>query len=104
MLSLSFKCVFCRPEHNAKGGPMKMNFEGFKMQKKWNISTDRVHSIDEKNGVFCLVIMITFRVMVIKMSKRVRFGVCYWWQQKNSHILGKICKCIWKILLSSFKK
>ena len=34
MLSLSFKCVFCRPEHNAKGGPMKMNFEGFKMQKK----------------------------------------------------------------------
>ena len=37
----------------------------------------RVHSVDEKNGVFCLVIMITFRVMVIKMSKRVRFDVCY---------------------------
>ena len=33
MLSLFFKCVFYRPEHNAKGGPMKMNFEGLKIQK-----------------------------------------------------------------------
>ena len=33
MLSLSFKCEFYRPEHNAKGGPMKMSFEGLKIQK-----------------------------------------------------------------------
>ena len=25
---LAFKCVFYRPEHNAKGDPMELNFEG----------------------------------------------------------------------------
>ena len=30
---LVFKCVFYLPEHNAKGGPMKLNFEGLEMQK-----------------------------------------------------------------------
>ena len=32
--SLTFKCVFYRPEHNANGGdPMELNFEGLEMQK-----------------------------------------------------------------------
>ena len=30
---------------------------------------DRAQRVDEKNGVVCLIIMFTHRVMVIKMSK-----------------------------------
>ena len=30
---LAFKCVFYRPKHNAKGDPMKLNFEVLEMQK-----------------------------------------------------------------------
>ena len=48
--------------------------------------------------------MFTLRVMVIKMSKMADFYIFCWRQQKISHILGKIYKCIWKILLSSFRK
>ena len=40
--------------------------------QKWNISTNRAVSVDEKNGVICLV-MVTPRVMVIKMSKMAHF-------------------------------
>ena len=35
-----------------------MIFEGLEMQK-CNIPTDRAQSVDEKNGVICLVIMFT---------------------------------------------
>ena len=31
--SLASKCVFYRPEHNAEGGPVELNFEGLEMQK-----------------------------------------------------------------------
>ena len=31
--SLACKCVFYRPDHDAKEGPMELNFEGLKMQK-----------------------------------------------------------------------
>ena len=27
--SLTCKCLFCRPEHSANGGPLKLSFEGF---------------------------------------------------------------------------
>ena len=30
---------------------------------------DKIQRLDEKNGVICLVVMFTPRVMVIKMSK-----------------------------------
>ena len=30
---LAYNHVFYRPEHNAKGDPMELNFEGFEMQK-----------------------------------------------------------------------
>ena len=40
--------------------------------QKWNISTNRALSVDEKNEVICLV-MVTPRVMVIKMSKMAHF-------------------------------
>ena len=33
MSSFSCKCVFYRPEDNAQGYPMELNFEGLKMQK-----------------------------------------------------------------------
>ena len=29
-------CMFYRPEYNASGGPMELNFEGLEMQK-WSI-------------------------------------------------------------------
>ena len=34
---------------------------------------DRAQTVDEKNGIICLVIMFTLRVMVIKMSKMAHF-------------------------------
>ena len=37
------------------------------------MAIDRAQTIDEKNGVFCLVVMYTPRVMVIKMSKMTHF-------------------------------
>ena len=42
-----------RPERNAKGGDMELNFEELEMQKL-NIPTDSAQSVDEKNGVICL--------------------------------------------------
>ena len=42
MSSSECKCVLYRPDHNAKGNPMKLNFEGLEIQK-WNIPTDRAH-------------------------------------------------------------
>ena len=70
--SLAGKCVFHRPEQNANGGPIELNFEGLEMQK-WNIPTDRAQKRDTKNGVICLVMMSTPGVMVIKMSKMAHF-------------------------------
>ena len=45
--SLACKCVFYRPELNAKGDPMELNFESLEKQK-WNIPTDRAQRLDEK--------------------------------------------------------
>ena len=69
--SLEGKCVFYRPEHNAKRGSDEVNFEGLEMQK-WIIPTDRVQRVDDKNVIICLV-MFTYGVMVIKMSKMAYF-------------------------------
>ena len=55
-----------------KGDPIEVNFEGLEIQK-WNIPTDRVQRVDEKNVIICLVIMFTYGVMVIKMSKMGHF-------------------------------
>ena len=43
--------------------------------EKWNISTDRVQRADEKNGIICLVIVFTPRVMIIEMSEMAYFFV-----------------------------
>ena len=58
-----------------KGGPMGLNFEGFKMQK-WSKPVDRSERVDKKNRVVCLVIMFTSRVIVIKMWKIALFIFC----------------------------
>ena len=65
--SMACRCVFDRPEHFAKGSPIKLIFEGLEMQK-WNIPTDRPRRVYEK-GVICLVIMFATGGMVTKMSK-----------------------------------
>ena len=51
MSSLACKCVFYRPEHNAKGVPMEMNFEDLEMQKL-NKPTDITQRVNEKMGSF----------------------------------------------------
>ena len=50
---------------------MELNFEGLlnlEMQKL-NVKTDRGQLVAEKNGVICLIVMFTLRVMAMKMSK-----------------------------------
>ena len=48
--NLACKCVFYRPECNAKGGDhLELNFEDTEMQK-WNKPTDRAQIVDEING------------------------------------------------------
>ena len=54
--------------------PMGLNFEGLEIQKL-NISADRAQTVNEKNGVICLVTMFTPRVTVIKMSQVVHFCI-----------------------------
>ena len=102
--SLACKCVFYRPEHNAKGGMggegMELNFEGLEIQK-WNMPTDRAQRVDDKNGVICLVIMYTPGVMVIKMSKMAHLLMP---AKTQSQCLDKMFTCIWKILFSSIRK
>ena len=50
------------------GDPMELNFEVLEVQK-WNLSTDRTQTVYKKNGIICLHIMFTPRVMVITMPK-----------------------------------
>ena len=44
---------------------------------------NRAQSGDEKNGVICLFIMFTSKIIVIKMSRMADCFFCRW-QQKNS--------------------
>ena len=41
--------TYYRPEHNAKGDPTELNFEGLQIQK-WNIPTDIAQIVDQKWG------------------------------------------------------
>ena len=45
--------------------------------------------VDDSNGVTYLVIKLTFRVLVIKMSKMAHFLYFLLMTVKNSHSLGK---------------
>ena len=82
---------------------MELNFEGLEMQK-WNTPTDRAQRVHGKNGVVCLVIMFTSRVMVIKMLNIAYFLYFLLMPAQISHSLDNILMCIWKILFSSIRK
>ena len=71
--------------------------------QKWNISTNRAQTVDEKNGIICLV-MFTSRDMVIKMSKMAHFMYFLMNIAKISPSLEKIFKGIWKGVLNAFRK
>ena len=71
--------------------------------QKWNISTYRAQRVDEKNDVICLV-MFTPKVMVIRMSKMAHLMYFLLNTEKNRPSLGKIFKCIWKVLFGPFTK
>ena len=82
--------------------PMGLKFQVFEMQK-WNISTYRAQRVDEKNDVIRLVIFIS-KVMVIRMSKMAYLMYFLLNAEKNRPSLGKIFKCIWKVLFGPFTK
>ena len=46
--SLASKCVFYRPEHNANGGHLKLNFEGILECKDEINQRTRTQRVDEK--------------------------------------------------------
>ena len=71
--------------------------------QKWNISTYRAQRVDEKIVVICLV-MFTSKVMVIRMSKMAHLMYFLLNTEKNRPSLGKIFKCIWKVLFGPFTK
>ena len=71
VLSLACKYVFYRPEHNAKERPHWGEFWRFGNVKMKN--TNKAQRADEKDGVICLVIIFTPRVMASKMPKMDHF-------------------------------
>ena len=71
--------------------------------QKWNISTYRAQRVDEKMDVIRLV-MFTSKVMVIRMSKMAHLMYFLLNTEKNRPSLGKIFKCIWKVLFGPFTK
>ena len=71
--------------------------------QKWNILTYRSQKVDEKNDVIRLV-MLTSKVMIIRMSKMAYLMYFLFNTEKNRPSLGKIFKCIWKFLLCPFTK
>ena len=70
---------------------------------KLNISMYWAQRVDKKNDVICLV-MYTSKVMVIRMSKMAHLMYFLLNTEKNRPSLGKIFKCIWKVLFGPFTK
>ena len=71
--------------------------------QKWNILTYRSQKVDDKNDVIRLV-MLTSKVMIIRMSKMAFLMYFLLNTEKNRPSLGKIFKCMWKFLLGPFTK
>ena len=72
--SLADKCVFYRPENNAREGNPRNWI--LKMQKMKYTNEESSKSRWE-NGVICLVNMFAPGVMVIKMSKMTLYGLYF---------------------------
>ena len=70
---------------------------------KLNISMYWAQRVDKKNDVICLV-MYTSKVMVIRMSKMAHLMYFLLSTEKNRPSLGKLFKCIWKVLFDPFTK
>ena len=87
-----------RPQYNVKGQPPRNWILEVLKLPNWNIPTDRACKVDEKNA------MLTSGFMVIKMSKMAPFLYFLLMYFLFSHSVGKIFTCLWKILLSSFRK
>ena len=68
---------------------------------KWNISMDIAQRVDERNGGQSSNYVYS-RFMFMKMSKKVHF--MYLLLNTTKVSLDKIFKCIWKVLLSPFRK
>ena len=85
MLFLACKCFTWFTDQ--KIVQVELNFESLEIQK-WNIPTDRSQGVGDKNGVICLVTMLTPRIMVIKMSKMAHFFVFF---ADDSKILVLLC-------------
>ena len=71
--------------------------------QKWNISRYRAQIVDEKNDDIRLV-MFTSKVMAIRMSKMAYLMYFLLNTEKHRPSLGKIFKCIWKVLFGHFTK
>ena len=102
--SLARKCVNSTDQNIIKSGE---GLHGTEFWRAWNAEMKYTNGYSSKsrwkNGVICLVIMFTPRVMVIKKSKMAYFlfsadG------SKKSVSWDKIFKCIWKTLFSSPRK
>ena len=86
-----------------RGDLKELHFEGLAMQK-WNIPTDRAQRVDEKNGVICLVILLTPGFMVIKMPKMAHFLYILLMTAKNWSQFGQNIKVCLKDLSEFFQK
>ena len=65
--SLASKCVCYRPENKQRGTPTQLNFKGLGIQNR-NMPAESIQIVDEKNRVICVVIILSPRVLIIKMS------------------------------------
>ena len=74
----------------------------FEMQK-WNISKYRSQRVYDKNSVIGLA-MLTSKVMVIRMSKMAYLMYFLLNTRKSTSSLGKLFKCIWKVVFGPFVK
>ena len=86
-----------------RGDRVELSFEGLEMQK-WNIPTDRAPRVADKNGVPCLYVMFSPRVMIVKMSKLAYLLYFLLMAATYYSQFGQIFECPGKILLSSFRK
>ena len=81
---------------------MGLKCKVFEMQK-WNISAYKAQKVNEKKNVIRLV-MSSSKVMVIRISKMAHLMYFLLNTEKNRPSLGKIFKCIWKVLFGPFTK
>ena len=63
-----------------------------------------LQSLSKGLKVSFLISCLLSELWSLKCQKWSVFIIFCWWQQKTTHSLGEIFKCIWKILFRSFRK